>query len=119
MDDREKLYPTCGRLHPEGLARLAKCEDYDQVKAVADCYPVSLWTDYLLYGTTIIYCVLCVVCRNILRCLLELVLILERRLWKTSSLRKRCCHNIQWNLSNQDTVRQDQSVLNRDVPSIQ
>ena len=41
MDDREKLYPTCGKLHPDGLARLARCEDYDQVKAVADCYPVS------------------------------------------------------------------------------
>ena len=41
MDDREKLYPTCGRLYPEGLAQLAKCEDYDQVKAVADIYPVS------------------------------------------------------------------------------
>jgi len=39
MDDREKLYPTCGKLHPDGLARLARCEDYDQVKAVADCYP--------------------------------------------------------------------------------
>ena len=42
MDDREKLYPTCGRLYPDGLSRLAKCEDYDQVKAVADCYPVSV-----------------------------------------------------------------------------
>ena len=41
MDDREKLYPTCGRLYPEGLAQLAKCEDYEQVKAVADIYPVS------------------------------------------------------------------------------
>ena len=41
MDDREKLYPTIGKLHPEGLGRLAKCEDYDQVKAVADIYPVS------------------------------------------------------------------------------
>lgn len=40
MDDREKLYPTCGKLYPDGLARLARCEDYDQVKAVADCYPV-------------------------------------------------------------------------------
>ncbi len=40
MDDREKLYPTCGKLYPDGLTRLAKCEDYDQVKAVADCYPV-------------------------------------------------------------------------------
>ncbi len=42
MDDRETLYPTCGKLHPDGLARLARCEDYDQVKAVAECYPVSL-----------------------------------------------------------------------------
>ena len=41
MDDREKLYPSCGRLYPDGLARLARCEDYDQVKIVADCYPVS------------------------------------------------------------------------------
>ena len=40
MDDREKLYPTCGKLYPDGLSRLAKCEDYEQVKAVADCYPV-------------------------------------------------------------------------------
>ena len=39
MDDREKLYPTCGKLYPKGLGRLAKCEDYDQVKGVADCYP--------------------------------------------------------------------------------
>lgn len=50
MDDREKLYPTCGKLYPEGLARLAKCEDYDQVKAVADFYPVSLvlWQPFLV-----------------------------------------------------------------------
>lgn len=41
MDDREKLYPTCGKLHPDGLARLAKCEDYEGVKAVAEFYPVS------------------------------------------------------------------------------
>ena len=41
QDDREKLYPSCGRLYPEGLVRLAKCEDYEQVKAVAECYPVS------------------------------------------------------------------------------
>ena len=41
MDDRARLYPTCGKLYPDGLIRLAKCEDYDQVKAVADCYPVS------------------------------------------------------------------------------
>ncbi|KAK7945814.1 hypothetical protein WMY93_001542 [Mugilogobius chulae] len=37
--DRCKLYPTCGALHPEGLQLLARAEDPEQVKAVADCYP--------------------------------------------------------------------------------
>ncbi|XP_013924676.1 PREDICTED: V-type proton ATPase subunit d 2 [Thamnophis sirtalis] len=37
-EDRQKLYPTCGRLYPEGLDMLAKTEDYEQVKGVADYY---------------------------------------------------------------------------------
>lgn len=37
-DDRAKLYPRCGKLHPDGLAALARAEDYDQVKAVAEYY---------------------------------------------------------------------------------
>ena len=40
-DDRAKLYPNCGKLAPDGLARLARAEDYDQVRQVADCYGVS------------------------------------------------------------------------------
>ncbi|XP_039610234.1 V-type proton ATPase subunit d 2-like [Polypterus senegalus] len=36
--DREKLYPTCGKLHPEGLHRLANAEDYETVKATAEYY---------------------------------------------------------------------------------
>ncbi|XP_028987620.1 V-type proton ATPase subunit d 1-like [Betta splendens] len=36
--DRSALYPSCGRLYPEGLSLLAKAEDHEQVKAVADCY---------------------------------------------------------------------------------
>ena len=40
-DDRNKLYPRCGKLFPEGLARLARADDYDQVRAVADYYSVS------------------------------------------------------------------------------
>jgi V-type H+-transporting ATPase subunit d len=39
QDDREKLYPTCGKLYPDGLSRLARCEDYEQVKNVAEIYP--------------------------------------------------------------------------------
>jgi len=31
-DDRRKLYPTIGELYPEGLQRLAKADDIDQVK---------------------------------------------------------------------------------------
>lgn len=37
-DDRFRLYPTCGRLYPDGLVRLMRCEDFDQVRAVADMY---------------------------------------------------------------------------------
>uniref|UniRef100_A0A4W6FK86 V-type proton ATPase subunit n=1 Tax=Lates calcarifer TaxID=8187 RepID=A0A4W6FK86_LATCA len=37
--DRSALYPSCGKLYPEGLRLLAKAEDHEQVKAVADCYP--------------------------------------------------------------------------------
>ncbi|XP_023671960.1 V-type proton ATPase subunit d 1-like [Paramormyrops kingsleyae] len=37
-DQRSQLFPSCGRLHPEGLHLLAEAEDNEQVKAVADCY---------------------------------------------------------------------------------
>lgn len=39
--DRRALYPTCGKLNPDGLQLLARAEDHEQVKSVADCYPVS------------------------------------------------------------------------------
>lgn len=87
MDDREKLYPTCGRLHPEGLAQLAKCEDYDQVKVVADIYPVSCGWPRLLRASKQVDSAL--VCRSMQPSLLGQAPILEKRHWKTSSLRKR------------------------------
>jgi V-type H+-transporting ATPase subunit d len=37
-DDRAKLYPRCGKLHPEGLIGLARADDYDQVKQVCEYY---------------------------------------------------------------------------------
>ncbi|XP_014249761.1 V-type proton ATPase subunit d [Cimex lectularius] len=37
-DDRFKLYPRCGKLHPDGLAALARADDYEQVRAVAEYY---------------------------------------------------------------------------------
>jgi len=37
-DDRVKLYPKCGKLHPDGLALLARADDYEQVKSVAENY---------------------------------------------------------------------------------
>lgn len=37
-DDRAKLFPRCGKLQPDGLATLARADDYQQVKAVADYY---------------------------------------------------------------------------------
>ena len=37
-DDREKLYPTCGKLYPDGLKALARADDYEQVRNVAEYY---------------------------------------------------------------------------------
>ena len=81
MDDREKLYPTCGKLYPDGLARLARCEDYDQVKAVADCYPVSSICIGVKYITLYF--------RSMQTYLLVPELILVKSLWKINSLKKR------------------------------
>lgn len=38
-DDRTKLYPTIGLLFPEGIARLSKADDMDQVRAAIETYP--------------------------------------------------------------------------------
>eukprot|EP00126_Sphaerothecum_destruens_P012750 Sdes_comp21843_c0_seq1m20395 len=38
-EDRIKLYPRCGHLHPEGLMKLGKVDDYEQVRALAEFYP--------------------------------------------------------------------------------
>ena len=45
-DDRVKLYPTCGRLHPDGLAALARADDYEQVRGIAEYYAVILLDFY-------------------------------------------------------------------------
>ncbi|KJE95554.1 ATP synthase subunit [Capsaspora owczarzaki ATCC 30864] len=37
-DDRAKLYPQCGRLYPDGLIKLARADDLDGVRAVAEYY---------------------------------------------------------------------------------
>ncbi|XP_063781107.1 V-type proton ATPase subunit d 2 [Pseudophryne corroboree] len=37
-EDRQTLYPTCGKLYPEGLRLLANAEDYEQVKSAAEYY---------------------------------------------------------------------------------
>ena len=41
-DDRAKLYPTCGKLNPDGLSALARADDYDQVRTVAEYYQVNI-----------------------------------------------------------------------------
>ena len=35
-DDRSKLYPSCGKLYPYGVYALAKADEYDQVRLVAE-----------------------------------------------------------------------------------
>lgn len=52
-EDRAKLFPHCGKLYPEGLAQLARADDYEQVKAVADFYPVSADVVFFLF---VFYC---------------------------------------------------------------
>lgn len=42
-DDRQKLYPNFGYLYPEGLDRLARCDDPDQVKASMEGF--GIYTD--------------------------------------------------------------------------
>ena len=37
-DDRQKLYPRCGKLYPDGLNSLSRADDYDQVKQVCEYY---------------------------------------------------------------------------------
>ncbi|XP_030072020.1 V-type proton ATPase subunit d 2 [Microcaecilia unicolor] len=37
-EDRKILYPTCGKLYPEGLHLLANADDYEQVKSTADYF---------------------------------------------------------------------------------
>ena len=39
-DVRAKLFPTIGKLHPEGLAKLADANDFQEVQRVAEFYPV-------------------------------------------------------------------------------
>ena len=39
-DVRAKLYPTCGKLYPEGIAKLAECSDITEVQRIAEYYPV-------------------------------------------------------------------------------
>ena len=46
-EDRETLYPTCGKLHPEGLRLLAQAEDFEQMKRVADSYGVRAYPECL------------------------------------------------------------------------
>lgn len=36
------MYPRCGKLNPDGLHALSRADDYEQVKAVAEFYSVSM-----------------------------------------------------------------------------
>lgn len=53
-DDRAKLYPRCGKLYPDGLAALARADDYEQVKQVAEYYAVSIFLFEIFLNFTII-----------------------------------------------------------------
>ena len=38
-DDKKKLYPSFGQLHPEGIDKLLKADDVDMVRAAVEFYP--------------------------------------------------------------------------------
>jgi hypothetical protein len=40
QDERAKLYPRCGQLHPYGLQELQRTDNFDSVRDVAARYPV-------------------------------------------------------------------------------
>ncbi len=45
-DERAKLYPRCGKLYPDGLNQLAKADEYEQVRMVAESYAVCIFCLY-------------------------------------------------------------------------
>jgi hypothetical protein len=47
QDERFKLYPTCGHLHPDGLQDLRRTDNYDAVREVAARYPVRTITSFI------------------------------------------------------------------------
>lgn len=48
-DDRQKLYPTFGLLNPEGLGRLARADDFEQVRQAMEPYVVCFYaTSFLI-----------------------------------------------------------------------
>jgi len=47
QDERAKLYPTCGHLHPDGLQELRRTDSYDAVRDVAARYPVNHFAFFL------------------------------------------------------------------------
>ena len=44
-DDRAKLFPKLGKLYPDGHSKLARADDYDQVKGVVEVWAVSIVDD--------------------------------------------------------------------------
>lgn len=60
-DERTKLYPRCGKLYPDGLQQLAKAEEYEQVRIVAENYAVNIFLKFSLKNNSnLIYFLNCV-----------------------------------------------------------
>ena len=93
-DDRSKLYPRCGCLNPDGLFALARADDYEQVRAVAEYYGVHCYNIiHTLHCCGWLFDVLVLVQyffhSNTELCLMELGQILVIKLWKINSLNMR------------------------------
>lgn len=41
-DERMKLFPDMGKLYPDGIAKLGRCDEVEQVRAIVESYPVTM-----------------------------------------------------------------------------
>jgi V-type H+-transporting ATPase subunit d len=55
QDERAKLYPTCGNLHPDGLQELRRTDSYDAVRDVAARYPVNYLFSFFFFRINLLF----------------------------------------------------------------
>ena len=103
-DVREKLYPTCGKLYPEGLSMLNASEDFEQVWIIPyDSNKGGIlsienhWNHKIMYNLESLEIEMRIFrCDNVLKCMVNIGhflkasdLVLGTLLWKINSMNTR------------------------------